>query len=435
MLTRSLAHSLARSLTQRQAYVTLLNMAFWIGFLCTTNVWGALADRYGRRGVLMVATGSASVATLLTATARSLTEVIAWMGVCGAFCSGIGLCSLLLAVEGVGPAWRGSAGIGQQVFWSIGVIATSFAAWDVQPAHGWRRYAALYAATPGAAFVAVAALWMMESPRWMVMNGHVDEAVALLVRMGRRNGKADDSTEARLRAMLAQQQGGRAAAAAAAAGAEPEGAAARPPQENLGTVFSHARLRTLLLQNCYLWFAVSAMYYGLNFLLSDIPGNFYLNAILFALVELVGVVSAMLVVDRIGRRGVLLVCLVSASLCLLVSGLFDSKALQRSAAVLGKAGASAVFALLYLFSSEMQPTSVRSQCLALCSTCARVGSLIAPVISALAGVSQFLPFLVFGGFGSLACLTSLSLPETGGQRLADTCDEVPASRPAPPPAR
>ena len=83
----------------------------------------------------------------------------------------------------------------------------------------------------------------------------------------------------------------------------------------------------------------------------------------------------------------------------------------------------------------MQPTSVRSQCLALCSTCARVGSLIAPVISALAGVSQFLPFLVFGGFGSLACLTSLSLPETGGQRLADTCDEVPASRPAPPPAR
>lgn len=413
----------------REKYVTLLNMSFWIGFLCTTNLWGVLADRCGRRGVLMVVTGAASVATLLTSTARSLLEVILWMGVTGAFSSGIGLCSLLLAVESVGSKYRGYAGIGQQVFWSIGVLTSSFAAWDVQPNHGWRRYAALYAATPGVMFVVVAVIGLMESPRWMMMNGHVDEAAALLSRMGRRNGKEDEGLDVKLRAMLAQAGGGGGHGVAAT---ETDVPVDQTPKENLRTVFSHTRLRKLLLQNCYLWFAVSTMYYGLNFLLSDIQGNFYLNAILFSLVELMGVVLAMLVVEKIGRRGVLLVCLVSSSLCLLVSGLSDSRALQRSAAVTGKAGISAVFALLYLFSSEMQPTTVRSQCLALCSTCARAGSLIAPVISSLASVSQFLPFLIFGGLGSIAFLTSLTLPETGGQRLADSCEEIPqTSQPKP----
>jgi MFS family permease len=52
---------------------------------------------------------------------------------------------------------------------------------------------------------------------------------------------------------------------------------------------------------------------------------------------------------------------------------------------IGRAGVSAAFASVYVYTVELFPTSVRHRSLALCSMFARVGNLIAPFISDLVG--------------------------------------------------
>ena len=404
----------------RAAYRTAIDMSFWIGFILFLNVSGALADRFGRRLVLVLVTASAGASMLCVSMARDWTSVAFFLALTGAFNAGIGPCAVLLAVESSGARLRGVLGLGQKLFWSTGVIASAWVAWHVQESDGWRVYTAA-AAVPALVYAFTAAIALSESPRWLMTVGRHEEAEAVLAAMGRRNGtlvakegeRHGGSTGADEKLILKKRGG--------------KSSEQQTNVESLWTVLGHRRLRRYLLLNCYLWFTTSALYYGLNFLLSEgnIEGNFYFNVILYGGVELVGAIIAMMSVDVFGRRSLLLFFLAQASISLLFSGMTSSASLQRSAAILGKAGIAATFALIFLFSSEMFPTSVRSQSLGICSTFARVGSLTAPIISSSSRTSHVIPFVVFGLLGSMACLTSSFLPETLGKKLADTCDDVP----------
>jgi hypothetical protein len=81
--------------------------------------------------------------------------------------------------------------------------------------------------------------------------------------------------------------------------------------------------------------------------------------------------------------------------------------------------ASASYAIIYLYSSELFPTSIRNSCMGSCSMMARIGAITAPFIIGLADSlsSPSLPFLVFGVSGILGSLTALILPETLNREL------------------
>ena len=49
-------------------------------------------------------------------------------------------------------------------------------------------------------------------------------------------------------------------------------------------------------------------------------------------------------------------------------------------AMIGKFFASAAYATIYMYSTEMFPTSIRNSCMGACSMMARVGSMVAPQI-------------------------------------------------------
>ena len=396
----------------REGLKTAIEMSFWVGFILSTNPYGYACDVYGRLPVLVASVTVSSGFILLSATARSVYALIALTALSGASCSGIGISAFVLGVESVGPKWRGAAGIGQQVFWSVGVLTGATLAWIVQPVYGWRAYCAAISA-PGFAFALLAASACAESPRWLVMNGRRAKAEQILTSMAWWNARWRGHAAAPVR--LAEDAGGAGSGSARGAGGE---------VESLRSALRSATLRRLLALNAYLWFATSATYYGLNYNLGEIQGSFYLNNIIFGAVELAGVVFAMCTVDILGRKGVLPLCLSVAGVCCLTSGVVEWRGLQRIAVILGKAGISAVFALIFLYSGEQIPTSCRSQFIAIFSTFARCGSLLAPIIASLARVSNYLPFIVFGSLGGLACISSSFMPETMGRRLAETVDEV-----------
>ena len=93
--------------------------------------------------------------------------------------------------------------------------------------------------------------------------------------------------------------------------------------------------------------------------------------------------------------------------------------------LIGKCSVGASFLLVWLITSEIYPTNLRSQALGTCSTIARLFGLVCPFVSSLAAFWNPLPMVVLGLpaliFGTLALMV---LPETFGKPLPQNMDEA-----------
>ena len=99
-------------------------------------------------------------------------------------------------------------------------------------------------------------------------------------------------------------------------------------------------------------------------------------------------------------------------------------AIVQSMALLGKLCLAASFAVIYIHSGEIFPTTIRNSAMGLVSVAARVGGILAPFIVSLGNVSDNLQFTVFGLMSLTAGILNLKLPETKGAQLPETVSEL-----------
>ena len=103
-----------------------------------------------------------------------------------------------------------------------------------------------------------------------------------------------------------------------------------------------------------------------------------------------------------------------------ISGNFTMKTMLVAS---GRAFSGALFALLYIYTSEILPTLVRSVGMSTCSTCARVGSLLAPLVIL---VNEISPSIIYV-FIVVCLMISMGLlrniPETLGRHLPNCLED------------
>ncbi len=114
------------------ASVTLLTSA--VGGI----LFGVLADRYGRARALAWSILVYSVFTALTATARSLPELVLWRSLVGIGLGGEWAAGSVLVAESWPAEHRGKAVGLMQSGWAIGYILAALLASAILPGHGWR---------------------------------------------------------------------------------------------------------------------------------------------------------------------------------------------------------------------------------------------------------------------------------------------------------
>merc|ERR1711997_206406 len=89
--------------------------------------------------------------------------------------------------------------------------------------------------------------------------------------------------------------------------------------------------------------------------------------------------------------------------------------LQTVLSIIGKFGATCSFTIIFIYTSEMYPTEIRSTAVGSSSTCARIGGILAPQVANLNTVWVPLPLLIMGGSSLIGGLVALlNLPETLG---------------------
>lgn len=93
--------------------------------------------------------------------------------------------------------------------------------------------------------------------------------------------------------------------------------------------------------------------------------------------------------------------------------------------MVGKLGITAAFGTVYLYTSELLPTSCRTAALGISSMCGRVGSIASPYIATLGdSTGPIVPLAIFGVNAFVSGLLILFLPETLGRELPSTVQEA-----------
>ena len=122
--------------------------------------FGALADRVGRVRALSLSIAVYAVATGLTATSRSVGELVAWRALVGIGLGGEWSAGSVLVAE-TWPASRRGSAIGlMQSGWAVGYALAAVVAAAVIPSFGWRALFAIGAAP--ALLVFAIRLWVRE---------------------------------------------------------------------------------------------------------------------------------------------------------------------------------------------------------------------------------------------------------------------------------
>jgi len=196
---------LDKDFTMSAAVGGFMTAAVPLGALVAASVAGRITDRFGRRRVLMAAAALFAVGALIAA---SITAI--WMLVAARLVLGlaIGLAAVVapLYISETAPfAIRGALVSTYQLAITVGILVSYLTGLVITGAGMWRHMFGL-GAVPGALFL-IDLAFLPESPRWLILKGFPDAARASLLRLRGRGWNVDGELDEMVR--TAQAEAGR----------------------------------------------------------------------------------------------------------------------------------------------------------------------------------------------------------------------------------
>jgi putative MFS transporter len=341
---------------------------FFVGMLIGAFVFGRLADRIGRRPVLMMAV----VIDAICGVASAFAPDFQWLLLLR-FLTGIGVGGTLpvdytMMAEFLPSDRRGRWLVLLESFWAVGTILLAILAL-IAVSRGDDAWRLIFLVTGIPALVGVVfRFFVPESPLYLNKSGRSAEARAVLQRVATANRVSVEIGNLEPQPM---------------------------ERKSVFALFARGcRRRTICLLAA--WALISIAYYGVFVYLpvklagqgfGFMRGQVFL--IVLALVQLPGFALAAHGVERWGRKPTLIgFLLLSAAGCMLYS-LGQSTALIVGSTLLMSFSLLGTWGALYAFTPEVYPTDLRASGMGTAGAMARFGGLFAPSIIAPIMASQF----------------------------------------------
>jgi sugar porter (SP) family MFS transporter len=380
-----------------------------LGSLIGAGVGGVLADRLGRRRLLIATAAVFAVGAVAAALAPGTSWLIAARVLAGA---AIGIASFVapLYISEIAPvAIRGKLVSINQVALTSGIVISYIIDYAFAGAQAWRWMFAL-SVIPAAAF-GIGLMFIPNSPRWLVGHGHTDRARAALTRLrapAQVEGELEDIGQS-----VAQQKG--------------------HWSELLSPLLRPAMIVGIGL-------AIAQQVTGINTVIYYAPTIFKFAGLSSSSVAIlasvgVGVVNVALtlvavqLIDRVGRRPLLLVSLAGMAASLAVLGLaFSLPQLSGSlgwlalASLMVYVGSFAVGLgpVFWLMLSEIYPLRIRGRAMSIGTLANWAANLIVAVsfLTLTQTLGKPITFWLFGLISIGAWVFAFALvPETKGRSL------------------
>jgi len=377
--------------------------AVYFGGLVTGSFFmGDMADRFGRVPIIFGSSILLFVTSLTTCFCPEYISFCISRFLNGISVAGIHNISYVWLLEVVGKDYRAMAAVGSELFWSLGFLLLAVTGYCIRD---WMR---LQLAIGVPTIVFVLYRWVLpESPRWLTTQSRFEEAEAVFRKAAKISGK-------KLPEKLQF-------------------------KKNVGEKTSYSivdlvrtpsiRRRTFVLWYC--WFVVCLVFYGLSLNASNLAGNPYLNFATMGFVEIPAFIFVIMTFWHVGRRTTLCMSFSITGVVLLLRLIIPllpgedhvMHTLDTICAMVGKMAASAAFVTMYVYSTEVYPTVIRSLGLGGTSMMARIGGVVAPFLAQVMESNPVVPQSIFGISCLLSAVLLLLLPETKGRPLPETIED------------
>jgi len=388
-----------------------------LGLTVSAALWGTLigamtagipGDRYGARAVLRVLALFYVISGLGSAIAWNWGALIAFRFLGGLAIGGSSVLAPVYISE-LSPARRRGLLVGMfQLAIVIGILAAYISNAIVggltDGGVAWRWKLGV-AAVPALVFL-VLLFRIPHSPRWLAAKGRDDEALGVLGAIGEPNA---DEALARYHQAAVEE-------------------IARDGQRLRWPAHRTPMLLAVLVAAFNQLSGINAILYYLNQIFADAGfGSADLQAILIGAANLLFTLIGMALIDRLGRKTLLLIGGVGTAICLMLAALALGGALPRGVLLPALVGFIAFFApsqgaVIWVYISEVFSSGVRARGAALGSaTHWLLNALIALAFPwAVAHLSPATPFGFFAGMMVLqVAVVALFFPETKGVTLED----------------
>lgn len=247
--------------------------------------------------------------------------------------------------------------------------------------------------------------YVPESVRWLQSQGRVEEAMEIVRKIAKTNGKTIPA-DVTLKGEVVEDKVVR-------------------KKANLKDLFVSKDLAVKTLIVAYIWFAVGLLYYGLSLAVDNLGGSLYINYILSSLVEMPANICVVVFCNRFGRKKSLnfsnMIGAVACACVALVPEEGHIKVVRVVLGLVGKFCATIVFHSLYTWTVELFTTRIRSSAMGIMQVSARIGSSSAPFVAdGLIRVNRGAPFILMGALSFVSSIIAFKLEETKGKDVDES---------------
>ncbi|GAB1608251.1 organic cation transporter protein-like [Argonauta hians] len=390
---------------------SLVVTIYFVGVMMGGLLFGFLADKFGRKPVLLVCLYIPIVLGTIAAHVQhyEIFSVLRFLtGVC---IQGLQTTTFVMTMELYLTKYRARAGIFVAVMVGIVVMALAGLGYLLR---NWRH---LQMAISLPSLLAIPYIFIIpESLRWLLLRGRFPEAEIVAKRMCIANSlefpkelfdRVKEEMSADDPAQMTRQYG-------------------------FSDIFSNPNIRKISIVMFFLWFTAALGYYAISLRISNLVGNKYLNLFVGGLLEFLVYLVLFCMIARLPRKFIVTGCLIIGGSCCITAQLIplNQNILSSVFFIIGRCAYAGLMSTLFVYTSELFPTVVRNIGLGTCLVLGRIGGVLSPQISLLHKyVHPLMPFLFLGVLSFVTGGLSLLLPETKDAKFPDNIDELDISKP------
>ncbi|XP_010981336.2 solute carrier family 22 member 6 isoform X2 [Camelus dromedarius] len=383
---------------------------FMAGILAGNLIFGVLADRLGRQKVLIWSYLKLAVSGTCTVFTYNFPAYCVCRFLSGITVSGPSITSFSLSLEWLPIHARPSLGLLLGFAPTTGQLFLGGMAYAVPH---W-RHLQLLVSLPFFVFL-ICSRFFIESALWYSSLGRLELTLKALQRVAQINGKQEEGAKLSVELLQMSLQDG------------PTTGGAQP---SILQLLRNPTVRRLFLCIVPLLLVHCFSFFGLFMSLQSFGINIYLAQVLFTTVDLPFYILGFLATKSIGRRPTQVASLLLSGIFILTCAVIplDQIFLHITMATLGKGCVTSSMNCISMYTGELYPTVMRQRGVSVTITLANVGSIPSPLVDMTSEFYPSLPLFIYGAILVAACPITVLLPETMGQPLPNTVQDLERRR-------